>query len=115
MSNELDEILVEMLRTTKKSLRKTKTLLRLMPDDIQLQKGVKIIENKIMFFENMIENKQLIKKKRKRKKDYNQDILERNKIYKWYRDIFFVSTIGYKIMFGNTLNYLSLFTKKDKK
>lgn len=114
-TEELDYILVQQLNNTKKSLRKVKRLQKLMPDDIHLHKGIKIIENKIMFFESMIENKELIKRRVKKKKECDPDVLARSMIHTWYRNAFFVSTIGYRMMLETAQDYMSMFTKKDKK
>ena len=86
-----------------------------MPTDPNIEEGIKLIENKIKFFESMIQNKELIKKKPKKKKECDPDILARGMIHTWYRNAFFVSTIGYKIMLEAAQDYMSMFIKKDKK
>ena len=86
-----------------------------MPNDPNIKKGLTYIENKIKFFESMIQNKELIKKKPKKKKECDPDILARGMIHTWYRNVFFASTIGYRMMLEATQGYISMFTKKDKK
>ena len=86
-----------------------------MPNDPSIKKGLNIIENKIKFFEDMIQNKELIKKKPKKKKECDPDILARSMIHTWYRNAFFVSTIGYRMMLEAAQDYISMFNKKEEK
>ena len=85
-----------------------------MPTDPWLNKGIAIIENKIKFFENMIEDKELIKKKMKRKKQCDPDIFARSPIYTWYRDTIILTNIGYKFFIDIAQSYISLYTGKKK-
>ena len=85
-----------------------------MPTDPWLQVGMIHVEKKIQFFESMIHNKELIKKKVKKKKECNPDVLTRSMAYLWYRDAYFISTYGYRVMLRAAQGYLSLLTKKDK-
>ena len=87
-----------------------------MPTDPNIEKGLTYIENKIKFFESMIQNKELAKKKKKKKKkECDPDILARSTIYTWYRDAFLVTTLGYRVMVQTAQDYISMFSKKDKK
>jgi len=113
-TEELDHILVEQLHSTKKSLKVLKRHQRLMPTDPWIRKGIILIENKIEFFEGMIQNKELIKKKKKKKKECNPDILTRSPIYTWYRDAMIVSNIGYRFFADMAQNYISLYISKKK-
>ncbi len=113
-TEELDHILVEQLHSTKRQLKITKRHLRLMPTDPWLNKGVGKIQNRIQFFENMIENKELIKKKKKKKKEKDPDILARSPIYTLYRDAMIVTNIGYKLVVDIAQSYISLYTGKKK-
>lgn len=86
-----------------------------MPTDPWLNKGVPQIEKKIQFFENMIQNKELIKKKkRKKKKEHNLDILSRSPIYTFYRDALIATNIGYKFFVDIAQSYITLYTNKKK-
>jgi hypothetical protein len=114
-TEELDHILVEQLHSTKRQLKIVKRHLRLMPTDPWLNTGVGKIQNRMQFFENMIENKELIKKKKKKKKDRNQDILTRSPIYTLYRDAMIVTNIGYRFFADIAQSYISLYTKKKEK
>jgi len=112
--DELDHILVEQLHSARKSLKTVKRHLKLMPTDPWLIRGVPQIENRIQFFESMIQNKELIKKKKKKKKDRNSDILLRSPIYTLYRDAMIVTNIGYRFFVDMAQNYISLYTSKKK-
>jgi len=114
LTDELDYILVEQLHSTRKQLKIVKRHLRLMPTDPWLNKGLPQLEKRIQFFESMIENKELMKKRRKRKKECNADILTRNPIYTWYRDAMIVTNIGYKFFSDIAQSYISLYTNKKK-
>ena len=85
-----------------------------MPTDPNIEEGIKLIENKIKFFESMIQNKELIKKKPKKKKECDPDILARSTIYTWYRDAFFITTLGYRVIMQTAQDYISMFSKKEK-
>lgn len=86
-----------------------------MPTDPWLNRGAITIERKIEFFENMIEDKELIKKKKKKKKKQrNPDILLRSPIYTLYRDAMIVTNIGYRFFMDMAQNYISLYTSKKK-
>lgn len=111
MNDELDHILVEQLHSTKKSLKVLKRHHKLMPDDPWIKKGLILIENKIKFFENMVENKELIRKKKKKKKEKNSDILAKNPVYEWYRTMFFTTSFAYKMFMNSISQYTSYFRK----
>ena len=114
-TEELDHILAEQLHNTRKALKVLKRHDRLMPNDPNIKKGLTYIENKIKFFEGMIQNKELIKKKPKKKKECDPDILARGMLHTWYRNAFFVSTIGYRMMLEAAQDYISMFNKKEEK
>jgi hypothetical protein len=114
-TEELDHILVEQLNSTRKSLKVLKRHQKLMPTDPKIKEGIVLIQNKINFFEEMIENKELIHKKRKKKKECDPDILSRGVIHTWYRNVFFLSTFGYRMLLRSTQDYLSLLSKKEEK
>ena len=72
-TEELDHILAEQLHNTRKALKIIKRHQKLMPTDPNIEEGIKLIENKIKFFESMIQNKELIKKKPKKKKKHSNN------------------------------------------
>ena len=85
-----------------------------MPTDPWLNKGIGRIQNRIQFFENMIENKELMKKKKKKKKEKDPDILARSPIYTVYRDAMIITNIGYRFFMDIAQSYISLYTSKKK-
>lgn len=111
--NELDEILLEQLHSARRRIRLIKRLKKLLKNDKGLVEGEKIVEKKIQFFESMIKDKSLLKKKIKKKKQKESDLLSRNPIYEWYRNAFLFTTVGYKIVLDSITGYMSFF-KKDK-
>jgi len=114
-TEELDHILVEQLNSTKKHLKSVNRHLKLMPKDPWLNKGKIVIENRIQFFESMVENKELLKKRIRKRKVNNLGILSSNRtIYTWYRDMIYMSTFGYRMFLISAQNYLSLYTNKKK-
>jgi hypothetical protein len=108
---ELDQILIQQLQSSKKALKIVKRHLKLMPNDPWLNDGLIIIQRKINFFEEMINDKSLLKKKIKIKKE--KDALEKNTIYTFYRNIWLVTFVGYNIFCDSIKNYISMF-KKEK-
>jgi hypothetical protein len=111
--NELDEILLEQLHSARRRIRLIKRLKKLLKNDKGLIEGEKLVEKKIRFFESMIEDKSLLKKKVKKKKQKESDLLARNPVYEWYRNVFLFTTVGYKIVWDSLTGYMSFF-KKDK-
>lgn len=113
--NELDEILLEQLHNCKINKKKLKRIERLTGKDFAIEKGRTYIEGRIKFFESMILDKSLLNKKpkRKRKKTKESDLLARNPVYEWYRNILIVTTLGYKMLW-NYLGQYSSYFRKDK-
>lgn len=113
--DELDDILLEQLHSAQRSLKAVKRHLKLMPTDPWLNRGVTILEKKIKFFESMIQNKELLKKKRKKKtKECNPDILTRSPIYTMYRDAMIITNISYRFFMDVAHSYISLYTNRKK-
>ena len=52
---DLDHFLVEQLHQAKANLKLAKRMLSLMPTDMQIIKGIEIIEQRITFYENHIQ------------------------------------------------------------
>jgi len=114
MEYDLDHIILEQLHLARKRLKIVKRHLKLMPKDPWLNEGVIIIGKKIEFFETMIQNKELLNKKMKKKKQHDLDILSRSPIYTLYRDVMIVSNIGYRFFMDIAQNYISLYISKKK-
>jgi len=85
-----------------------------MPNDPWLKDGIIIIGKKIQFYESMIQNKELLQKKIKKKKQKDLDILSRSPIYTLYRDVMIVTNIGYRFFIDMAQSYISLYTSKKK-
>lgn len=105
--NELDLILLEQLHNVKRQKKIIKRHKKLLGNDPWLEKGDIILDKRIEFFESMIIDKTLLHKKQRKKKDKDKDILSRSVYYEWYRNIFFLTTIGYRLL----TDYVSNFKK----
>jgi len=111
--NELDEILLEQLHNCMRNKQKLRRIERLTGKDPVIDKGRIYIENRIKFFESMIQDKSLLFKKVKKKKVKQSDLLSRNPFYEWYRNTMFVTNFGIKMFTDSLSQYMSYF-KKDK-
>ena len=111
--NELDEILHEQLHVARHLAKKMRKARRVMGPDPSLLIFQQMNEKKIQFFESMIDDKTLLQKKHKRKRQQNPDILARSTSYEWYRNFMVMSNIGYKMMVDSFQAYMSYF-RKDK-
>ena len=112
--NELDEILLEQLHTTRHLAKKMRKARRVMGPDPALLIFQEMNEKKTQYFEYMIQDKSLLHKKvKKKKKDKDPDILARSTSYEWYRNFMIASNIGYKMMMESFQTYMSYF-RKDK-
>ena len=112
---ELDRILLDQLHSAKHRQKLIKRLKKLIIGD----KGLDALEhqNKIQieFFENMIENKELLKEKPKKRNTKDSDLLSRNPFFEAYRLTWFASLYGYTVMTETMKNYWSFFRKtKDE-
>ena len=111
--NELDEILLDQLHVARHIAKKMRKARRVMGPDPALLTFQEMNEKRIQFFESMINDKTLLQKKHKRKKQENPDILARSTSYEWYRNFMVASNIGYKMMIESFQAYMSYF-RKDK-
>ena len=111
--NELDEILLEQLHISMRNRKHLRRVSKLLRNDPQVEKGKLYIEGRIKFFETMIEDKSLLKKRPKRKKIKESDLLARNPVYEWYRNIMYITFFGYKSFIDYATQYMTYF-KKDK-
>lgn len=109
----LDQILLEQLHAAKNGHKLIKRLKKLIKND----PGVDALEHqnkiRIEFFENMIQDKDLLKKKNKKKRKKQSDLLSRNPVYEAYRFALFVTILGYNTMTDNMKNYFSFFKKEN--
>lgn len=107
MNDELDLILLEQLHQARKNKKKLKRLRKLLRNDPAIDKGEAYIDGRINFYETMINDKTLLNKKHKKKRNKDPDILARGVVYEWYRNIFFTTTLGYRLL----MEYMSNFKK----
>ena len=112
--NEVDEVLHEQLYIARHIAKKMRKARKVMGPDPYLLLCQESNEKRIQFFESMINDKTLLHKKHKRKKQQNPDILARSTSYEWYRNIMIATNIGYKIMIDSFQAYMSYFYKKGK-
>lgn len=109
--SDLDHILLEQLNSAKKSRRLALRLRRFMKNDPELVRLLYNNQKRIQFYETYIEDKTLLDKKIKKTKKKETDILSRNPVYLWYRNLFFISNLSYRMFSDSFQSYLSLFKK----
>jgi hypothetical protein len=109
--SDLDHILLEQLNSAKRSRRQALRIKRIMKNDPELVKLLYNNQKRIQFYETYIEDKTLLDKKVKKTKKNKTDILSRNPVYLWYRNLFFVTNLSYRMFSDSFQSYLSLFKK----
>lgn len=106
MTEDLDEILAEQYHTTKQRLKLVKRLRKV----FNYQSDLDLVENQIhltmQFYESMICDKRLLKKKIRTKPRTN-DILAKNNFRNVMKSVFTVSTLSYKMMTSYWESYMS--------
>ena len=111
--NELDEILLDQYHSAKRRKKFFKRMKKVMPTERLLIIGEEMVDKRIEFFAFQINNKELLEKKHKKKKDKDSDILARNPVYEWYRQALYLTFFGYKTIINSAAEYMKFF-KKDK-
>jgi hypothetical protein len=109
--NEMDEILLDQLHSAKSCKKVIKRIKKLAPTDLKIHEVEIANHKRMMFFESMIEDKTLLQKKHKRKKQKDPDILARNPVYEWYRQSLYVTVFSYKMFMDSVSQYMSYFKK----
>lgn len=109
--DELDCILLDQLHSAKRAKKAVKRVKKLTPSDPLVIIGESMIDKRIQFFESMISDKTLLRKKHKRKKRKDLDILAKNPVYDWYKTIFMATTFSYKMFMDSVSSYMSYFKK----
>lgn len=112
--NDLDHILLDQLHSAKRRKKLYRRLRKVMRNEHLLYVGEEMADKQIQFFENMVQDKSLLRKKHKRKKMDDIDILAKNPIYDWYKTIFMATTFSYRMFTDSVTQYISYF-KKGKK
>lgn len=115
--SELDYLLLDQLHVARRLKHKMKKAKRVMGEDPTLLTLQDMNEKRIQYLEYMIEDKTLLHKKVKRKKNKEKDpdILARGTAYEWYRNIMVATNIGYRMMSESFRAYMSFFTFKKGK
>lgn len=112
MEEELDQILLDQYHIHKGLGKKMVTAKKLMGDDPLLLEFQKLNEKRTKFFENMINDKTILsKKKRKTKKKYD-DLLARHPLVDVYKYTWMSTYYGYSMMIESIRNYISFFKKR---
>lgn len=113
MEQELDHILLDQLNCAKKRLKRLKIIkrLRIVSDKEGLDNIEKRIHLNIQFYENMIKDKTLLRKKKSKTKGKNKDILSKNVFVELYKYSVFVTFYGYNLM----TTYFKRYNEKDTK
>ena len=112
--HEIDVILVDQLHSAKRSRKRLLRMVKIMPDEPLLNIGLEMVDKRIVFFESMIQDKTLLLKKPKKKKEKSLDILAKNPVYEWYKLAYIATTLSYKMVMQSTTNYMNIFKRKNK-
>lgn len=89
-----------------------KRLKKIFPENKELLKAEEANKLRQEFFNSMIENKDILNKKVK-KKEKTEDILDRNPIYYMYRNTIMAAAFGYMFFASSMQKYWEQF-RKDK-
>lgn len=109
--NEIDEILLEQLTVARRISKKLTRAKKVMGNDLTLFQIQEMNTKRIQFLENMIEDKTLLHKKVKIKKQKDNDMLARNPMYEWYRIAYVATNLSYKMFMDSATSYMSYFKK----
>lgn len=88
-------------------------MIKMLPHEKQLIEGEKDLDKFIEFCQNSISDKALLTKKHKRKKQKDPDVLARNPVYEWYRQVFYITIFSYKTFVDYMTNYNYFYRKND--
>lgn len=110
---ELDDLLLEQLHVTKKTMKVLKRFKKIFPHNKELFEAEEANKLRQKFFEDMIENKDILKKKKSKHKHKSEDILDKNPLYYVYRNTIMVAAFGYMYFSSSMQNYWKQF-RKDK-
>lgn len=106
----LEQILLDQYHLSLRLSKKMKKARKIMGEDHLLIEFQNLNEKRTQFFEQVIEDKTLLHKKQKKKKQKSIDILAKNPIHEAWRSALKITFISYRI-FGN---YILNLYKKDK-
>lgn len=110
---DLDHILLDQLHAAKKSKKTVQKLKSMYKNDPELINGEKRIDKRIKFFEDMIQDKSILKKKLPKKKQKENDFLYKNIWVEAYKYTAFVSFYGYNVLSEYVKNYYSYFKRSN--
>lgn len=110
--NELDEILLSQYHSNKKTMKVLKRFKKIFPESKELLRAEEANKLRQEFFKSMIENKDILTKKPK-KKEKSEDILDKNPIYYMYRNTIMAAAFGYMFFASSVQKYWEQF-RKDK-
>ncbi len=112
MEEELDHILMDQYHIYKKLGKKMETARKLMGDDPLLMEFQALNKKKIQFFENMIENKQFLKKKKRKTKKKSDDFLARHPLIDIYKYAWMTTIYSCSMVMRSLKGFINLY-KKD--
>ena len=105
---DLDQILLDQLHSANRSLKRNRRLRRLFPDP-WIDLVIHSAEGRIKFFESMIQDKSLLKKRRRRTRK-ERDILYKHPMVLYYRNTYMMITLAFQML----SYHLSLWNKKER-
>lgn len=110
---DLDHILLDQYHAAKRQRKTVDRLIKVCPEDEGFLMCREANEKRILFFESVIEDKSILKKKVKRVKC--DDIFgNKNVVFEIYRYSLFVTFYSYKVFWNSMKSYANQFNKKTK-
>jgi len=110
----LDLILLDQLHSARNSQKLIKRIKQLFKEDPNLDALEHQNKVRIEFFEKMIEDKELLNQKNKKKPQKESDLLSKNPVWETYRLAMFASLYGYTVMLNSIKQYIAFFKKDNK-
>ena len=107
MEQDLDHVLLDQYHVSKHLGIKMKKARKLMGDDPLLLKFQESNAKRTQFFADMIEDKSLLKKKKKKIKSKHHDLLSKHPLVDWYKYTMIVTMYGYNVMMSSIKNVMS--------
>ena len=113
MEEELEQILLDQYHVSKHIGKRMKRARSLMGDDPLLIQFQGLNEKRTMFFESMIQNKQLMKKKKRKIKKRHHDLLARHPLVEMYKYAWMTTCYGYNIVIESFKGFRNLYRKNN--
>ena len=109
--NELDEILLSQYHSAKKTMKALQRIKKIFPENKESLEAEQANKFRQEFFKSMIDNKDILTKKPK-KKEKTEDILDKNPMFYIYRNTIMAAAFGYMYFTSYIQKYWEQFRKE---